>query len=974
VDWSAGGTLPCAGVVAIKRDHIMTVDATAGSGRSIRFGPFELFPAQQLLRDGVTPVALGSRAMDILIVLVERAGELVRKDELMALVWPNMFVEETNLRVNVAQLRRALRDGQNGNRYIITDAGRGYRFVALVTVSDRGVAAPVVASPPPLVDHLPRSLTNVIGRESIIATLSAQLQQRRFITLVGPGGIGKTTVALAVARELAGFYPDGVAFLDLAPLSDGGVLPSAFATALGLSMSADSLMPGLLAHLKDRRMLLVFDSCEHVIEAAAAITEDVSSAAPGVHIMATSREPLRAAGERVHRVPPLDSPVSSEGLTAAAAMMFPGVQLFVERAAASHLNGFELRDADAPVVAEICRRLDGIALAIELAAGCTGAFAIRELAERLDDRFSLLRRGRRTALARHQTLGATLDWSYQLLPPDERTLLQRLAVFVGDFSLTAALAVAGGEDFSQAVQIANLAAKSLIAFDHRAGAEHYRLPDTTRLYALEKLKESGAFDDASRRHAQYYRDLLAVAEGESETRPVSEWVASYARHIDNGRAALNWAFSGGGDASLGVALTVASVSLWVQLSLMSECRAWVERALACVGGETDEAAQARMQLSAALGWSLMFAVGRAAATRTAWLTTLELAERLDNTGYRLRALWGLWVDRLNNGQLVEARDLATRFAAIVRPNDDADLMMADRIMGTSLHFLGEQVPARRHIESMLGRYAMVARGPRSARFQFDQQVTAHYFQARILWLLGFPDQAMRIVAHNIEEAHSIGNALSLGSVLGQGACPIALLSGDLDTAQRHGEMLLDHAGRHGLRLWETWARCFLGVVTVRRGEVTAGIASLRAEIERAGDALRLPRFLFLLGELSACLGEAGDAAHGLVTVDQVIARCEDSGERWYLAEAWRIKGELVFLRGDSDGEAQEHFRRSLALAREQRARAWELRAAIGQARLWRDRERRATVRDDLVAVHGTFTEGFATADVRAAHALLQDLG
>jgi hypothetical protein len=187
-------------------------------------------------------------------------------------------------------------------------------------------------------------------------------------------------------------------------------------------------------------------------------------------------------------------------------------------------------------------------------------------------------------------------------------------------------------------------------------------------------------------------------------------------------------------------------------------------------------------------------------------------------------------------------------------------------------------------------------------------------------------------------------------------------------------MLLDHAGRHGLRLWETWARCFLGVVTVRRGEVTAGIASLRAEIERAGDALRLPRFLFLLGELSACLGEAGDAAHGLVTVDQVIARCEDSGERWYLAEAWRIKGELVFLRGDSDGEAQEHFRRSLALAREQRARAWELRAAIGQARLWRDRERRATVRDDLVAVHGTFTEGFATADVRAAHALLQDLG
>jgi hypothetical protein len=421
-------------------------------------------------------------------------------------------------------------------------------------------------------------------------------------------------------------------------------------------------------------------------------------------------------------------------------------------------------------------------------------------------------------------------------------------------------------------------------------------------------------------------------------------------------------------------VTVASVSLWVQLSLMSECRAWVERALACLDSDADEPAQARMQLSAALGWSLMFAVGRAAATRTAWLTTLGLAERLDNTGYRLRALWGLWVDRLNNGQLVEARDLATRFAAIVRPNDDADLMMADRMMGTSLHFLGEQVPARRHIESMLGRYAMIARGPRGARFQFDQQVTAHYFQARILWLLGFPDQSMRIVAHNIEEAHSIGNALSLGSVLGQGACPVALLSGDLDTAQRHGEMLLDHAGRHALRLWETWARCFLGVVTVRGGEVAAGIASLRAEIERAGDALRLPRFLFLLGELSACLGEAGDAAHGLLTVEQVIARCEDSGERWYLAEAWRIKGDLIRLDGEGGGAAEEHFRRSLALAREQQARAWELRAATGLASLWRDQGRIAAARDALAGVYGAFTEGFATGDVRAARALLEALG
>jgi predicted ATPase len=233
---------------------------------------------------------------------------------------------------------------------------------------------------------------------------------------------------------------------------------------------------------------------------------------------------------------------------------------------------------------------------------------------------------------------------------------------------------------------------------------------------------------------------------------------------------------------------------------------------------------------------------------------------------------------------------------------------------------------------------------------------------------------MRIVAHNIEEANSIGNALSLGSVLGQGACPVALLSGELDAAGRYGAMLREHAGRHGLRLWEIWARCLLDVVTVRRGEVAAGIAALNADIALAGDALRLPRFLFLLGELSSCLGEARDAARGLGIVDEVIARCEDSGERWYLAEAWRIKGELALLDGASVGEAEQHFRRSLVLAREQGARAWELRAAIGLARLLRGQGRVAAARDDLAAVYGAFAEGFATADVRMARALLEELG
>ena len=392
----------------------MAEHRAAGVGRTVSFGPFRLDPEQQLLREGDTRVVLGSRAMEILIALVERAGELVSKEELIARVWPNTFVDETNLRVNVAGLRRALRDGQAGNRYIATDPGRGYRFVAPISVPQPGTAIAQPAAP--RIDNLPGTLTRVIGREPIVAALSAQLPQRRFITLVGPGGIGKTTVAIAVARSLAASYRDGVTFLDLAPIGDAKLLSSALATVLGLAIPSDNRMPGLLAHLRDRQMLLVLDSCEQVVEAAAALAEDVYAAAPGVHILATSQEPLRAAGERVHRLSPLESPAATAGLTAAEALTFPGVQLFVERAAAANLNGFELRDGDAPVVAEICRRLDGIPLAIELATGCVDAFGVHELASRLDDRFRLLTSGRRTALPRHRTLGATLDWSYQLCP------------------------------------------------------------------------------------------------------------------------------------------------------------------------------------------------------------------------------------------------------------------------------------------------------------------------------------------------------------------------------------------------------------------------------------------------------------------------------------------------------------------------------------------------------------------------------
>ena len=523
--------------------------------------------------------------------------------------------------------------------------------------------------------------------------------------------------------------------------------------------------------------------------------------------------------------------------------------------------------------------------------------------------------------------------------------------------------------------IANLVAKSLVVFDLRADTAQYHLLDTTRLYAFEKLRSTGELPETARRHANFYLFTFANADAESESRAQSEWLAIYGRHLDNVRTGLDWAFSPGGDQQIGVALTVASVPLWVQLSLFDECRDRVERALASLDDEAATATRSRMQLSAALAWSLMYGLGRARAAGPAWAATLELAERLDDNNYRLRALWGLCIDQFNNGEFRAALEFARRFADLAaNSSDPVDLMMADRLVATTLHYLGDQKAARHHIDRALAHLATLAQQPQIVRLRFDMRVSTHYFQARILWLQGFAEEALRVVEHNVEEGRAVGQALSFCSVLGQAACPIAFWAGDFDAADRYGAMLLEHTERHPIRLWQIWARCFNALVIARRGDMGAGLAALRGGLEQAGEARFLPRFLLPLGELAVCLGKTGEIALGLETVDGAIARCEARDERWYLAELLRIKGELALSVGADRGAAAERlFLEALDCADRQQALFWELRAATSLARLWRDQHRVEEARALLVSVHGRFTEGFEIADVRAAKDLLAEL-
>jgi hypothetical protein len=372
----------------------------------------------------------------------------------------------------------------------------------------------------------------------------------------------------------------------------------------------------------------------------------------------------------------------------------------------------------------------------------------------------------------------------------------------------------------------------------------------------------------------------------------------------------------------------------------------------------------------------MYGVGRVQQAGPAWTTTLELAERLDDRRYRLDALWSLCIDQFNNGDLRTALEFARRHADVATLSGDAvRLMMADRLLATAQHYFGDQREARHRIDRALAQLAALALQPQIVRVRFDMRISTHYFQARILWLQGFAEQAQRVVDRNIEEGNAVGQALSFCSVLGQGACPIAFWAGDLDAAERYGAMLLDHTERHPIRLWHIWARCFIGLVIAKRDNFGAGLQALRGGLEQAGDARFLPRFLLLLGELAACLGQAGEAAPGLAIVEDTLARCEAREEGWYIAELLRIRGELILLEGAAGAAAvaEQHFQRALDLARRQDALFWELRTATSLARLWLERHRTAEARALLGPVYARFTEGFGTADLRQARILLEEL-
>ncbi|GGC47863.1 ATP-binding protein [Chelatococcus reniformis] len=944
------------------------------TARSYAFGAFVVVPEQQLLLQNGTAVRIGGRALDILTTLVEQAGELVSKDDLLSRVWPATVVDESNLKVNVAALRRTLGEGSAGARYIATVSGRGYRFVAPVRASGQRAPLRDIVRPPPRTHNLPAPATRIIGRDDTVDIIDRQLEETRLLTIVGDGGIGKTTVALALAERAIVSFEHGVWFVDLASVGDPMLVPATIAGTIGLTVHSAEVHTALRAFLRERELMLVLDNCEHLVAAVAVSVERILADAARVRVLATSREPLRARGERIFRLSPLATPPNAPGLTAADAMAFPAIELFVERAAAS-AGGFTLTDTDAPVVAEICGRLDGMALAIELAATRLDTFRVRELLDLLDDRFRLLR-GWRTAPERHQTLTATLDWSYNLLPDSEKTILRRLSVFAGPFSLESACAVSAVDDGSRVApvaDVANLVAKSLVAADTVPVATRYRLLDTTRGYARRKLSESGELDAIRQRYAEHLRDRAERAEAEWETRPTAEWLALYGRDVDDIRSALNWAF-GSCSISVGVALTVAAIPFWEHLSLVDECRTSVERALASIPGGSRHNRD-RMKLLTALGTTLLHTRGPLPDVKDAWTTALRLAEQLGDHAYQLRCLWGLCDYHTWTGAHQSALTIAHRIRAIANERKDlAASTNVERQTGTALRYLGETADARRSLERMISRYVPPVARSDIARFQLDPRSAARGTLANVLWLQGHPDQAIAMARRQLEEARAADHALALCNALVHAACPIALLVGDLSDAERLLAMIESHVAKHAMTVWSAMGLCLRGEWLLKSGDA-AGLAALRRALDQlcqTGFRMRYPAHLGALAEGLAAHGDVG-AAHA--AIDDAIALSADSGEVWCMAELLRIKGNILYL---EDGTrttraAADQYLQALEWARRQGALSWELRGAISLAELWHRSGASEQARNLLSSTYVRFEEGFGTRDVLRARALLDEL-
>ena len=557
-----------------------------------RFDEFEVDIAAYVLRRNGERIRLARQPMDLLLLLLERRADLVSREDITTRLWsPDVFTDlDAGIHTAILRIRQALGDSRESPRFIETVPGKGYRFLAPVEVLARSpspASPPLTSAPDGAQDsprhNLPAELTSFVGRRKELLELPGVLASSRLLSLTGAGGVGKTRLALRLARDLVTTFPGGVWFVDLAPLTVPELVAQTTATALGVREGPSrSAREALVEHLRHRELMIVLDTCEHLIAECAALVEALLRSAPKLRIVATSREALGVSGETVCRVPSLSLPEARATTSSDSLMDSEATQLFNERARAVEPAFMPTRE-DAAAIARICRRLDGIPLAIELAAARVVVLSPAQIEARLQDRFRLLTGGARTSVARQRTLEATVDWSYELLSPLERQLLSRLSVFPATWTLDAAERVCGGEGIDEhdiLDLLSQLVGKSLVVVDSElVGQRRYRFLETVRQYARERLVQTGAADQRRERHFEFFfrefRGVLPILRHHDQL----PCLRRLQMEQENVRAALEWALTSPVLAAQGVELAGALFWFWTKRGLYEEGKLWLEQAL-----------------------------------------------------------------------------------------------------------------------------------------------------------------------------------------------------------------------------------------------------------------------------------------------------------------------------------------------------------------------------------------------------------
>jgi predicted ATPase len=900
----------------LKSTHGATLnpfDKLAPDSDGLAIGACRLFPQLRLLlRDGAR-VEIGTKAFDVLMVLAEARGQAVSKDDLISRVWPDQIIEENSLQAQISAVRRAM----GADRHLVTtEFGRGYR---LTLGPGDGAKRPARPGEPSAFDF-PLSLSPLVGRKAELGELEDIIAPGSLVTITGTGGIGKSRLAMELGTRLGAKFPDGTCLVELASLTDADLVFATIASKLHLEATTiDLLAVNSRTSLRRLTILLILDSCEQVLDRVAPVVRELLKAAPGLAILTTSQEPIGIVGEHVYRLQPLGLPPHGvRSLKELAA--FPSAELLMNRVREANRT-YRLDDAHVSDICNICSQLDGIPLAIELAAARIPLLGISTVVKGLSDRFKLLAGGRRTAVPRHQTLRATLEWSFMLLGEDERTLFMRLGLFAGAFTLSAVGFVAlpqCDQDWTVNDLMASLVVKSLLSVESNVTSARFRLFESTRAFALEKLASTGEFEELSNRHAAFFRSRLTSATRDWKSLPSNEWVAEYQDDLNDVRFAIDWISSDGTDSRTAAELLCASLPFWMQLSLLDECQSRVSAALEHLEATGALDPSLEIQLTAALGASSAWVDGPTPKAERAWSRTLQLAQMTADVDRRLDAHYGLWLYHLRVGNYERSLEHASDLRLQGFRNGDVQAELAgQRACGVSHHFLGQHGAAESEMVDMLRK---TETGYRSFPFRFgvDQRSAALAFLARVVWVRGDTDRSFSLAARGVAEARVLHHASSLCCALLEGACTVAALDGNLEMLESSAEEAVRVAEQYNLGFWRAYARSFAALNSVLSERSAVSVEQLRSSLNVLR-SIHLDQ-AYSVFEVPLAEGLAGLCQHeeARTVIDNLIGPLSSSPDHWGLPYFLKARAAI-------SGIPDEQVRDRLAaqgLARRQGANRW----------------------------------------------------